>query len=215
MWLAWDTAAFWAIHEGFHQPWLDPIMMAFSNPGPFKIPLLTLLGLVFLLRRRRGIVGVLVLALTITASDQLSAKVIKPVLKRSRPSVMLPGARPLFGVRKSNSFPSSHATNFFAAAPVIGHVFPQAQLAAYVLAAAVSISRVYVGDHWPSDVLGGAALGILLGLLGRKAAARLERTISVRGTRDARAPSAARSRPGPAGASRTAGEKRRYTRMRS
>src|SRR5262245_64962652 len=131
MWLAWDTAIYRAIHLGLHQPWLDAVMRFLSSPGVFKIPIFVVIGALFLTRGRRGIAGLIVLALTITVSDQLSAKVIKPIVKRPRPSVVLPDARPLFGIRRTNSFPSSHATNTFAAAPVISAVFPEATIAAY------------------------------------------------------------------------------------
>ena len=175
---AWDTAVFRAIHLGCHQAWLDPVMRALTDPGVFKIPILVAIGLAFpLLRRGRGAIGLLVLALTLTISDQTSAKVLKPIFKRPRPSVVLADSRPLFGVRRSWAFPSVHATNFFAAAPVISAVFPEVTVAAFAVAGAVSLSRVYVGDHWPSDVLGGALLGLFLGFLGRTAYRRAVRTV--------------------------------------
>lgn len=190
MWLAWDEAVFRAIHLGLHHPALDPVMRALTDPGPFKIPLLVGLGIAFLTRRTRGVVGVLILAATIAVADQTSAKVLKPIFKRARPSVVLADAKPLFGVRHSYAFPSVHATNLFAAAPILGAVFPPARVAAYVLAAAVSFSRVYVGDHWPSDVIGGAALGLFLGWLGRRALFRVERSLSARRERAGGEPSA-------------------------
>ncbi|HEX7078666.1 MAG TPA: phosphatase PAP2 family protein [Candidatus Eisenbacteria bacterium] len=174
---AWDTALFRAVHLGWHQAWLDPVMRALTDPGVFKIPILVAIGLCFLTRRARGAVGLAVLALTLTVSDQTSATVLKPIFKRPRPSVVLADARPLFGVRHSFSFPSVHATNFFAAAPVIAAVFPEVTVAAYAVAGAVSLSRVYVGDHWPSDVAAGAGLGFFLGFLGRRAYGRLTRTL--------------------------------------
>jgi undecaprenyl-diphosphatase len=178
MWFAWDTAAFRAIHLGLHHPALDPVMYFLTSPGALKIPLLAAVGIAFLARRSRGIVGLVVLAATLAVSDQTSAKVLKPIFKRARPSVVLADSKPLFGVRRSYSFPSVHAANFFAAAPVVGAVFPPFRVAAFVVAGAVSFSRVYVGDHWPSDVVGGAALGLFLGWLGRRALLRLERTLS-------------------------------------
>ncbi|TMQ60410.1 MAG: phosphatase PAP2 family protein [Candidatus Eisenbacteria bacterium] len=199
----WDAALFRAIHHGMHHRWLDPVMMALTDPGRWKVPLLALFALVFLLRGRRGAIAVVVLSLTIAASDQLSSHVLKPVFRRARPSVSLHDAKPLFGVRTSWSFPSSHASNFFAAAPVAAAAIPQAAIPAYALASVVSLSRIYVGDHYPSDVLGGAILGLFLGFLGRKAFFRSERSIlgrarapagvdegtSIRQSRGERAPS--------------------------
>jgi undecaprenyl-diphosphatase len=187
----WDAALFLAIHRGMHHPWLDPIMRALTEPGPWKIPLLVLVGLLFLLKGRRGAIGVVMLALTITASDQLSSHVLKPLFRRVRPSNALADALPLFGKRHSYSFPSTHAVNFFAAAPVVSAVFPQATVFCYAYAAAVSFSRIYVGDHYPIDVLGGAILGLTLGFLGRKAFRRAERTLLPRRGAPAGAPGAA------------------------
>jgi len=190
VWLEWDTAVFRAIHFGLHHPALDSVMRVLSDPGALKIPLLVAIGLALLSRRRRGAVGVLVLAATLAVTDQTSAKVLKPIFKRARPSVVVTDSKPLFGVRRSYAFPSVHATNFFAAAPIVGAVFPPLGVTAYALAAAVSFSRVYVGDHWPSDVVGGAALGLFFGWLGRRALFRLERTFSARRERAGGAPSA-------------------------
>jgi undecaprenyl-diphosphatase len=185
----WDAAIFRAIHHGMHQPWLDPVMVALTDPGPWKIPLLVLIGALFLLRGRPGMIGVVVLALTIAAGDQLSSHVLKPIFRRVRPSKELADTLPLFGVRNSYSFPSTHAVNFFAAAPVLSAVFPQATVFAYAAAAVVSFSRIYVGDHYPFDVLGGALLGLTLGFLGRKAYRRAVRTLlGKRGVSPADAP---------------------------
>ncbi len=177
----WDVAIFRAIHHGMRHPWLDPIMVWLTDPRPLKYPLLCLVALLFLLKGRRGAIGVVVLALTIAAGDQLSSHVLKPLIRRPRPSAVLPDTAPLFGGRSSRSFPSTHATNFFAAAPVVSAVFPQAAVFAYGYAAAVSFSRIYVGDHYPLDVLGGAILGLTLGFLGRKTYRRAVRTLLERG----------------------------------
>jgi undecaprenyl-diphosphatase len=165
----WDVAIFRGIHHGMHHPWLDPVMVALTDPGPWKFPLLGLVALLFLLRGRRGAVGLFILCLTIGASDQLSSHILKPIFRRVRPSIALTDTVPLFGRRGSYSFPSTHASNFFSAAPVVSAVFPEVTVFAYACAAAVSVSRIYVGDHYPSDVLAGAVLGLFLGFLGRKA----------------------------------------------
>jgi undecaprenyl-diphosphatase len=215
MGLAWDTAVFRAIHLGLHHPWLDPIMRCLSDPGRLKIPILVLLGLLLLTRGRRGVVGVLVLALTLTATDQLSSKVLKPIFKRARPSVVLVDARPFFGIRRSNSFPSGHATNTFAAAPVVACIVPQAAVVAYVLAGTISLSRVYVGDHWPSDVVGGAILGFTFGFFGRIALGRLLLTLPWTRSRAEELPSGGPSPQRRVGGSRTRRAGTRYTRARS
>jgi undecaprenyl-diphosphatase len=149
-------------------------MKALTDPEEWKIPILIAAGALFLTKRARGVLALVVLAATLAVSDQVSAKVIKPIVKRARPSVVLADARPLFGVRRSYAFPSVHAVNFTAAVPIVATVFPAGAIPAAALAALVCFSRVYVGDHWPSDVLGGALFGLALGLLGKRAFLRLE-----------------------------------------
>src|SRR5258705_2617750 len=104
----WDVAVYRAIHLGMHQRWLDPVMKALTDPGPWKIPLLVVIGSLFLLRGRRGLIGVVILALTIAAGGQLSSPLLKKIFHRARPSAVLADPRPLFSVRGTNSVPLTH-----------------------------------------------------------------------------------------------------------
>jgi undecaprenyl-diphosphatase len=81
---------------------------------------------------------------------------------RRRPPLVYPEPKGLVHVPHSGSFPSGHATIAFACATVLAWKVPRLAFPAFVLAGAIAWSRVYVGVHWPLDVLGGAALGILL-----------------------------------------------------
>ncbi|HEU4725068.1 MAG TPA: phosphatase PAP2 family protein [Candidatus Eisenbacteria bacterium] len=166
-WQAWDDAVFRQLHIAWRHPFLDPIFRAFTDPGKLLLPVLLILLALFWMRRRRGLLGLLVLAATITVSDQTSAKLLKPIFQRPRPSIVVADAQPMFGARGSYAFPSVHATNAFAAALVLDAVFPGARLALLTVASLVAYSRIYVGDHWPSDVLAGALLGSLIGWGGR------------------------------------------------
>ncbi len=170
--LGWDVALFRAVHHGLRHPLLDPVMKALTDPGVWKVPLFGLAAALLLGRGRRGAAALLALVLTVTVSDQLNNRALKPLFRRPRPSVALADTRPLFGVRHSYSFPSSHAVNFFAAAPLVREAFPGGGVVYLVLASAVALSRVYVGDHYPSDVAVGALLGTWVGWLGRKALRR-------------------------------------------
>jgi membrane-associated phospholipid phosphatase len=88
--------------------------------------------------------------------------VIKLIAKRPRP--VLDGLPPLGGAPSSLSFPSAHATSSFAVATAMTRVDSVAALA-FALALALSLGRPYLGMHYPSDVLAGAAIGIVLGLI--------------------------------------------------
>ena len=88
---------------------------------------------------------------------------IKLAIGRKRPAVEdLPH---LMATPTGLSFPSSHATSSFAAARAFGRLLPAPLL--YVAAIAMGFSRLYLGVHYPSDVAAGAALGTVLGSIGR------------------------------------------------
>ena len=87
---------------------------------------------------------------------------IKLLVRRPRP--VLEGLPPLGGAPSSLSFPSAHALSSFAVATAMYRVDP-ATAGALVIALAISLGRPYLGMHYPSDVLAGAVLGVLLGLI--------------------------------------------------
>ncbi len=87
---------------------------------------------------------------------------IKLLVRRPRP--VLEGLPPLGGAPSSLSFPSAHALSSFAVATAMFRVDP-ASAGAFLVALALSLGRPYLGMHYPSDVLAGALLGILLGLV--------------------------------------------------
>jgi decaprenylphosphoryl-5-phosphoribose phosphatase len=86
---------------------------------------------------------------------------VKLSVRRRRPRLRrLP---PLGRAPSQLSFPSAHATSSVAAAVALGRVAPGARLPHYGLAGAICLTRPYLGMHYPSDVLGGAVIGALLG----------------------------------------------------
>jgi hypothetical protein len=89
---------------------------------------------------------------------------LKEAFDRSRPSVADPSFASVIPPPGSDSLPSGHAAEAFAAATVIAILAPRLRLPALVLAALVAVSRVYLGVHYPLDVLAGALVGVLTGL---------------------------------------------------
>jgi undecaprenyl-diphosphatase len=94
----------------------------------------------------------------------LGNTLVKLLVRRRRPD--LPGLPALAGTPTGLSFPSAHSTSSFAAArlyaPLIGSAAP-----VYALAGALAYSRLYLGVHYPSDVLAGACLGHAIGSAAR------------------------------------------------
>ncbi len=157
--------------NGAHTPWLDPVMQFFSNI-PVWIPLYAFIVFLFFYKRpwRIGVVALCCVGLTFLFTDQISASLIKEWVARVRPSHveawrdiihLLEGEGGLYG------FVSSHAANVFGLACFSSLVIRRKWLTIflYVWAALVSYSRIYVGKHFPADVLCGALLGWLTGWL--------------------------------------------------
>jgi membrane-associated phospholipid phosphatase len=86
---------------------------------------------------------------------------VKLAIRRPRPK--LRGLPPLARAPSALSFPSAHATSSLAAATAFGRVDPRTRLPLYALAGTICFTRPYLGMHYPSDVLAGAALGVAIG----------------------------------------------------
>ncbi len=97
------------------------------------------------------------------AADAL-AGLLKQVFGRDRPPLRYPEPAALVHVPGSASFPSGHAATSFACAVILARAAPRLRFALYALAALIAWSRVYVGVHYPLDVVAGAALGVAVGL---------------------------------------------------
>ena len=109
------------------------------------------------------------LTLVAVALADWSAMGIKALVDRDRPPLDYAEPKTLVPVPHDASFPSGHAATSFAAATTLSFAFPRLAPALFVLAAAVAFSRVYVGVHYPLDVIGGAALGVLVAVALRSA----------------------------------------------
>ena len=159
--------------NGLHADWLDTVMVSITGMWPW-IPLYILLA--YLVIRQYGWKSLwvfLAVGLVILCSDQLSAHVCKPLFHRLRPCfnpdleglVHLPKGLP----GGKYGFVSSHAANTFAIAafltPALRNYRPWPAIVLYLWAFLSSYSRIYIGYHYPGDIVCGAILGILIGLI--------------------------------------------------
>lgn len=171
-----DIRLFYLINKDGQNALFDHMMPIVSNFNYFIVPLI-LCGL-FLLRRKPGIVVGIILV--IAFSDLLSSFVLKPLFGRPRPYDVLPAVHLYKGgwsttdaVSRVNemhslSLPSSHATDVFAASFLLSYYVRPWWPLFYLAALMVAYSRVYLGVHYPFDVLLGAIVGSLLGVLGAR-----------------------------------------------
>jgi undecaprenyl-diphosphatase len=165
-----DVGIFLAVNTEWTGPWLDRFFVWLTHP-PFQTAILAAFWLLlFFGFGRRGRVAAVTIAVVVLVADQFAAGVLKPWADRVRPCFALPDARLLLPHQaRSPSFPSNHAVNSFAVATVLWSARPSLGWIGLVVAALISYSRIYVGVHYPSDVLGGALVGFSLGWAGVRA----------------------------------------------
>lgn len=156
---AWLDSYFWMVTAR----WLNAFV---------ALPLLVIMGMYINARRSWGAVLealllLLALFLAVLIADQVASSIFKPMFQRLRPShdtslsvVLVNGYH---GGRYG--FVSSHAANTFAAAVLLLNIFRNRYFTVAILmwAVLVSYSRIYLGVHFPGDILCGALLGVLVG----------------------------------------------------
>jgi undecaprenyl-diphosphatase len=106
---------------------------------------------------------ILLAVLAGVAIAELSSFGLRDLVGRPRPFRRYALPHPLGHTPRDWSFPSGHATMAFASAAILSYYRPRFAPLFFLLAVAIGFSRVYVGVHYPLDVLGGALLGLLIG----------------------------------------------------
>ena len=156
-----DRRLFQAVHGLPHSAATDRYCSAISDAGEGVGWVLGGVGLAWLGGSRGRRAGMAV-ALGSLAASYMVQRLMKPIFRRQRPfvgrEVLVVGIKPA-----DASFPSGHTAASFAAATALSSFYPKAAPLAFTLAAAVGMSRVYLGHHFPSDVAVGAGVGIGIG----------------------------------------------------
>lgn len=116
--------------------------------------------------------ALLIVVAAVLLSD-FATDVLKNLIHRVRPCNALADVNILAGCTKSFSFPSGHATNAFAAAVYLSYIYRRYSPVFLSIAVLVAYSRIYVGAHYPLDVIGGALIGSSGALLAILADTRL------------------------------------------
>lgn len=160
----WDTQWFSAIFGLGGKRFLSLLMPWVSRSGDgyiYPVLALGLMGVDDALGRR-----FLTAALAAFALELPAYKLVKNCVRRDRPSDKLPAVRGRIVPSDRFSFPSGHTAGAFLIAILLCHLVPVVFPLAGAWALAVGFSRVYLGVHYPTDVLAGMVIGVLSGLFG-------------------------------------------------
>jgi undecaprenyl-diphosphatase len=163
-----DNQLFYYLNGNLANPFFD-ILFPFITESKNWIPVWILLFAFIIYdfrkqsRVKTGIILVVLLAVCVGLSDFVSSKIIKEFVGRIRPCHTLEGVRLLVNCGAGKSFPSSHSVNNFAAALFLIPFYSKWRYYLIVVATLVAFSRVYVGVHYPFDILGGMAIGSAFG----------------------------------------------------
>jgi undecaprenyl-diphosphatase len=160
-----DKWLFFLINSYLTHPVLDMIMTFVTNKNNWVIPILIIwLGLMIFGGKRGMIAGILLL-LSVAIADYSAAQWIKPLVGRLRPCYDLDGVRLLVKCGGKWSFPSNHAANISAAMIILGIFYRRWRWEFVAITLLVSYSRIYVGVHYPGDVIGGIIWGVFVSLI--------------------------------------------------
>lgn len=155
-----DTWLFYFGNKTLQNPLFD-YLMPFITDKYHWFPVWGILAILLLWKGgKQGRLMVLLIIPVIILSDQISSHIIKPLVARPRPCVTLPDVHLLTNKRTSFSFPSAHASNFFAVAMFFSYYYTKYWAGFFSVAVLVAYSRIYIGIHYPFDALAGALLGI-------------------------------------------------------
>ena len=155
--------------NGWGSPFFDYLNFFISFLGEGIALLIVFIGWYLLCRKRVVLWGIGSLAVS-----GIISRILKEVFARPRPLAILTTVHTFGYSFKSCSFPSGHATTIFAAATILSFSYKRFAPLFYLFAFAVAYSRIYLGLHWPSDLIVGGAIGYSVSKLFLKIESRIE-----------------------------------------
>ena len=160
-----DTWLFHLLNGGLRNDFFDVVMPYITRVRYWRVPIGVFLAVLFFFGGRRGRIVALLLVPAIAVSDVVGSRVIRHLYFRMRPCAGLDDVNLLVSCARSSSLPSIHALNMFTAVTVVGAFYGiRVRALVFSIATLVGFSRVYVGAHYPLDVLAGALIGLAWGM---------------------------------------------------
>lgn len=167
--------------NGFHASWLDPAMLVLTETITWLPLYLFLVYLIIKQYKKDSWIILLGIAITILLADQITASIMKPYFARLRPSrePTLEGLIHLVDGYTGGQFgfASSHAANTFGTATFFYLLFGSTKrwiIGLFVWAVFMTYTRIYLGVHYPGDIIVGATVGMICGWVGFKSSRWLQ-----------------------------------------
>tara|TARA_A100001011_G_scaffold327242_1_gene351263 strand:- start:195 stop:773 length:579 start_codon:yes stop_codon:yes gene_type:complete len=151
------------IHQYFSNPLLDIFMPFITNKNNWILPITGLIFMLGFFSGRKGKLALAILIISLSFTDAICAHILKPFFERIRPSHLnLEEINLLVSKGGKWSMPSNHAANMFSLSMVLSYFYKRYKLLLLFLAILISFSRVYVGVHFPGDVIVGGSIGFFI-----------------------------------------------------
>ena len=150
------------LHEN-HISILNQVMPFITDANNWILPILFLILYLGFFKRKKGKIALCLLIISLSLNDSICAQILKPFFERVRPSHMsIEGLNLLVSKGGKWSMPSNHASNMFSLAVILSYFYGRFKVILFFLATVIAISRVYVGVHYPGDVIIGALIGYII-----------------------------------------------------
>lgn len=161
-WYDWECKLFYSINRYFDQKWLNTYFRSITHVGGATFSITSVMLAIWLLRdewRDTAIASAIALALS-----HIPVTMMKKIYPRKRPYISLHKTKVTKNPLTDHSFPSGHTTAIFSVIVPFLLYAPALAVCLLPIAVSVAVSRIYLGLHYPSDVLAGCMLGTLFGI---------------------------------------------------